>query len=124
MPARGAAASDNVAQYVARAAPGEAIVLDVEHDGFEWLSLDDALERCLPAVVAEGLANAAAWLDARRTSMAARHTIGTKSAHSSAKIPASVRSGERTPQRGTPRARTGADAAACARPNLPTTQRV
>jgi hypothetical protein len=39
-------------------------VLDDEHARFLWLPLDEALPKCLPPVVASGLANAAAWLDA------------------------------------------------------------
>jgi 8-oxo-dGTP pyrophosphatase MutT (NUDIX family) len=82
VPARATSASEEVAQYVARAAPGEAIVLDAEHDRFEWLSLDDALERCLPAVVAQGLANAATSLDAPSNEHGRashnRHEIGTE----------------------------------------------
>jgi 8-oxo-dGTP pyrophosphatase MutT (NUDIX family) len=64
VPARGAAATEYVAVYVAQAAPDDRVVLDAEHDRFEWLSLEAALDRCLPPVVAEGLARAAAWLDA------------------------------------------------------------
>jgi hypothetical protein len=41
------------------------VVLDGEHDRFLWLSLEDALPKCLPAVVASGLAKAAAWIEAR-----------------------------------------------------------
>ena len=80
--AHGATATEDVALYVAQAALGDVIVLDAEHDRFEWLSLDDALEWCLPAVVAQGLANAAAWLDAppREHGRAShnRHEIGTQ----------------------------------------------
>jgi len=36
--------------------------LDEEHDRFEWLPLEDALTRGLPAFVAEGLANAASLI--------------------------------------------------------------
>ena len=78
--AHGAAASEDVALYVAQAARDDGVVLDAEHDRFEWLSLDAALERCLPPVVAEGLARAAAWLDAaddRRRLSQDRHESGT-----------------------------------------------
>jgi 8-oxo-dGTP pyrophosphatase MutT (NUDIX family) len=81
VPARGASASADVALYVARAAAGDAVVLDAEHDRFEWLSLDDAIERCAPAVVAQGLASAAAWLEAtshgHSRAAHSRHEAGT-----------------------------------------------
>ncbi len=39
---------------------GTAVVVDgVEHDRYEWLALDDACSRCLPAVVADSLRLAA-----------------------------------------------------------------
>ena len=63
MPAPADRATEDVALYVAQAAPGDEIRLDAEHDRFEWLPLEDALDRCVPPVVADGLANAAAWLD-------------------------------------------------------------
>jgi 8-oxo-dGTP pyrophosphatase MutT (NUDIX family) len=82
VPARAAAATEEVALYVAQATPGDSIVLDAEHDRFEWLWLDQALERCLPPVVAEGLANAAAWLEAAsgapRDASHNRHEVGTQ----------------------------------------------
>jgi len=49
------------------APPGDGVVLDAEHDRFEWLALDDALVRCQPEVVGRGLASAAVWLEARET---------------------------------------------------------
>jgi 8-oxo-dGTP pyrophosphatase MutT (NUDIX family) len=60
-----ASATEDVALYVAEAPPHAEVVLDDEHDRFLWLPLDEALPKCLPPVVASGLANAAAWLDAR-----------------------------------------------------------
>ena len=46
---------------------GEHIRVDgVEHDRFEWVALDEALRRCLPAVVADGLRLAD---ESRRTGM-------------------------------------------------------
>jgi 8-oxo-dGTP pyrophosphatase MutT (NUDIX family) len=57
-----AAPSDNVALYLAQAPSDAAVGLDEEHDRFEWVSLEDALTRCLPAVVADGLASAAATI--------------------------------------------------------------
>jgi 8-oxo-dGTP pyrophosphatase MutT (NUDIX family) len=77
VPAPEATGNEEVALYVAQAATGDAIVLDDEHDRFEWLSLDEALERCLPPVVAEGLARAAAWLDAADETLRNRHEPGT-----------------------------------------------
>ncbi len=42
-------------------APADAeIVLDAEHDRYEWLSLEDACARCLSRVVADELRRAAA----------------------------------------------------------------
>jgi len=64
-PLTGASATEDVALYVAEAPPHTEVVLDDEHDRFLWLPLDEALPKCLPPVVATGLANAAAWLDAR-----------------------------------------------------------
>lgn len=82
VPAAAARATEDVALYVAQAAPGDAIRIDAEHDRFEWLPLEDALVRCLPPVVAQGLANAAAWLDAAAEPQARplrnRHETGTQ----------------------------------------------
>ena len=58
-------ASEDVALYIAEAAPDADVVLDQEHDEFAWLSLAKAVPRCLPSVVGTGLANAAAWLESR-----------------------------------------------------------
>ena len=77
---RGASVSEEVAVYVAQASPAAAVLLDAEHDRFAWLSLEAARERCLPPVVAEGLAQAAAWLDetaAARPPSHIRHETGT-----------------------------------------------
>ena len=57
-----AAPSNTVALYLAHASREAVVTLDDEHDRFEWLPLEDALTRCLPAVVADGLANAAALI--------------------------------------------------------------
>ncbi len=64
-PLRDASATDDVALYVANAPPDAEIVLDDEHDRFVWLPLEEALPRCLPPVVAVGLGNAAAWIEAQ-----------------------------------------------------------
>jgi ribosomal-protein-serine acetyltransferase len=55
-----ASASDDVALYLAQAPPNAEVVVDDEHDRFLWVTLADALPKCLPSVVASGLANAAA----------------------------------------------------------------
>ncbi len=60
----GAPPSDHVALYVAQASRDADVVLDQEHDAFQWLSLSEAVEICLPAEVGACLANASAWLDA------------------------------------------------------------
>ena len=37
-------------------APADAeVVLDAEHDRYEWVTLDEACRRCLPAVVGAGI---------------------------------------------------------------------
>jgi 8-oxo-dGTP pyrophosphatase MutT (NUDIX family) len=64
-PLRDRSATEDVALYVAEAPADAQLVLDDEHDEFRWLPLEDALPLCLPQVVADGLANAAAWLDER-----------------------------------------------------------
>jgi 8-oxo-dGTP pyrophosphatase MutT (NUDIX family) len=45
---------------LARAPAGAPVILDAEHDRYDWLPLDVALGRCLPASVAAGLSRAAA----------------------------------------------------------------
>ena len=55
-------ATEDVALFAAQAPDGAAVVLDDEHDRFLWLTLEEALPKCLPPVVATGLANAAAYL--------------------------------------------------------------
>ena len=62
-PIPAAAGSPEVALYVARLPPDAEVVLDDEHDRFLWLSLEDAVAKCLPPVVASGLVRAAAWLE-------------------------------------------------------------
>jgi 8-oxo-dGTP pyrophosphatase MutT (NUDIX family) len=62
-PAPQAAGSEDVALYVGQVPPDTEVVLDEEHDRFLWLPLEDALPKCLPPVVASGLASAAAWID-------------------------------------------------------------
>jgi len=62
-PVPGAAVSEDVALYVADAPPDVEVVLDDEHDGFVWLPLEEAVQKCLPAEVGAGIRNVAAWLD-------------------------------------------------------------
>jgi len=62
--------TDDVALFVAEAAAGARVVLDAEHDRFEWMTLEAARARCLPAIVGRGLELADEWAargsDARR----------------------------------------------------------
>src|SRR5215218_6600426 len=51
-PAPDAAVSHDVGLYVVQVSPDTAVVLDDEHDRFLWLSLEDALPKCLPTAVA------------------------------------------------------------------------
>jgi 8-oxo-dGTP pyrophosphatase MutT (NUDIX family) len=57
-------ATEAVALFAAEAPADAEVVLEPEHDRFEWLSLEEAVTRCLPPVVGEGLRRAAAHLDA------------------------------------------------------------
>jgi 8-oxo-dGTP pyrophosphatase MutT (NUDIX family) len=61
------APSEDIALYVAQASLDNEVVLDHEHDDFLWLTLDEAVGKCLPPEAGACLANAAAWLDARTT---------------------------------------------------------
>jgi hypothetical protein len=59
-------ASEDIALYAAEAPlDAQVEVDDDEHDRFLWLTLADALPKCLPPLVASGLANAAAWIEGR-----------------------------------------------------------
>lgn len=51
------------ALYAAEALPDAEVRLDAEHDDFEWVRLEEAIARCRPQVVADGIACVAAWLD-------------------------------------------------------------
>jgi len=42
-----------LAFYVAEAPAGAEVVLDHEHDRFEWVDVDEARRRCLPAMVGD-----------------------------------------------------------------------
>jgi 8-oxo-dGTP pyrophosphatase MutT (NUDIX family) len=48
--------------FHAEAPPDAGVVLSAEHDAFEWLPLEEARARCLPAVVADELSCVAAVL--------------------------------------------------------------
>lgn len=50
------------ALYVAQAPPDAEVRLDSEHDRFEWVRLEEAIARCRPQVVADGIACVAASL--------------------------------------------------------------
>lgn len=41
--------------YAAEAAPHDEIVLDAEHDEYAWVPMAEALRRCQPAQVSEGI---------------------------------------------------------------------
>ncbi|MGH3071303.1 MAG: NUDIX domain-containing protein [Gaiellaceae bacterium] len=62
-PAADAAPSADVAHYVAECPAGETVVLDGEHDRFAWVTLEEAVARCLPPDVGTGIAKVAARLD-------------------------------------------------------------
>ena len=48
--------------YLAEAPPDAPVVLDGEHDRFEWVPADQASLRCLPEQVGRSLAAAERWL--------------------------------------------------------------
>jgi 8-oxo-dGTP pyrophosphatase MutT (NUDIX family) len=53
---------DGWAVYYAEASDDHVVtLLDVEHDRYEWVTLDVALARCLPVEVSQGIAHVA-WL--------------------------------------------------------------
>jgi 8-oxo-dGTP pyrophosphatase MutT (NUDIX family) len=52
--------TDDVALFVAEASRDAEVRLDAEHDRFEWVTLEEGVRRCLPAVVGESLRIAAA----------------------------------------------------------------
>jgi 8-oxo-dGTP pyrophosphatase MutT (NUDIX family) len=47
--------TEDVALYVAEAERDADVLIDPEHDRFEWVTLEVAAQRCLPAVVGEGI---------------------------------------------------------------------
>lgn len=51
------------AVYLAEVEENAPITLDVEHDRFEWVTLDHALRRCRPAVVSDALLRVGQHLD-------------------------------------------------------------
>ena len=56
---------DNWAIYYAEAGADQPVTLDAEHDRFEWVTLEEALVRCLPVVVGEGVERVARLLSDR-----------------------------------------------------------
>jgi 8-oxo-dGTP pyrophosphatase MutT (NUDIX family) len=44
--------------YLAEADSTHTVILDAEHDRYEWVTLDVALERCLPSAVGDSLRSA------------------------------------------------------------------
>lgn len=50
------------ALFAAEPTPGGGVRLDPEHDAHDWVALEEALARCRPQVVADGLACVAASL--------------------------------------------------------------
>ena len=63
VPAR--ARTMDVAVYVAEAPAGAEVELDGEHDRYAWVTLEDAVQRCLPPEVGTSIEDVAAWLDER-----------------------------------------------------------
>jgi predicted metal-dependent hydrolase/8-oxo-dGTP pyrophosphatase MutT (NUDIX family) len=57
--------SDEWKVYAAEAAPEVEISLDAEHDRFRWVSVEEAVLMCLPAVVGRSVAAVDAWLDSQ-----------------------------------------------------------
>lgn len=53
---------DNWALYYAEARADQPVTLDAEHDRYEWVTREEALARCLPTVVADGVAHVAGLL--------------------------------------------------------------
>lgn len=53
------------ALYAARVEPGQTVFLNDEHDGFDWVSADDAIKRCLPEVVLTGISTVLAAIENR-----------------------------------------------------------
>jgi 8-oxo-dGTP pyrophosphatase MutT (NUDIX family) len=51
-----------VALYCAESPAESEVRIDPEHDAFEWLTLDEAVARCLPAIVGESLRSVDAYL--------------------------------------------------------------
>ena len=47
--------TDDVALFAAEAPADAEIVLDAEHDRYEWVTLEEGVRRCLPAVVGKAL---------------------------------------------------------------------
>ncbi|MBA2296060.1 MAG: NUDIX domain-containing protein [Actinobacteria bacterium] len=58
--------TDDVAVHVAKVESDAQVILDGEHDRYAWVSLDEALRRCLPREVGTCLAVVAAALASAR----------------------------------------------------------
>ena len=54
----------DVAIYVAEAQVEATVMLDHEHDRYAWVSLAEAVRRCLPPEVGLAIEDVALWLDA------------------------------------------------------------
>jgi hypothetical protein len=51
------------AVFVAEAPPYADVVLDEEHDRFQWVPAEEAARVCLPAMVGRSVAAVEAWLE-------------------------------------------------------------
>lgn len=51
--------------FVAKAPHGAQVMLDAEHDRYEWLPPADAVRRCSPEAVSKALARAITWIRRR-----------------------------------------------------------
>jgi 8-oxo-dGTP pyrophosphatase MutT (NUDIX family) len=57
--------SDDLALYVAEAPRDAEVVLDEEHDRFEWVSANEAARRCLPSQVGKSVLCVAEFVEKR-----------------------------------------------------------
>jgi 8-oxo-dGTP pyrophosphatase MutT (NUDIX family) len=57
--------AEEVRVFHAQATPSAQVVLDHEHDRFEWVGLAAVVDRCLPASVARDVERVDAWLTSR-----------------------------------------------------------
>ena len=54
--------TDEVALFVGAAPVDAEVMLDEEHDRYVWATLDEARERCLPAIVTRALLLGDEWV--------------------------------------------------------------